>query len=190
MNARHNLAGTEGGTPGFIYCRWAMQLTFAAGRCIGKLSSTKEERELLEESAPNCPPRGRSQIMGVRAFLTQLHVELRQLLHAKFSIHLLVEMCKVLAIQTSRVLHVEVSWGLQSGFSRVLHVGMSTFLNADNSRALHVESFRALHTEMYRVLHATSAWVILHSDHYLGMSKNRLKKWTSNHLRLRRTRLT
>ena len=37
---------TEGGTPGHVYCRWAMQLTFAAGRCIGKLSSTKEQREL------------------------------------------------------------------------------------------------------------------------------------------------
>ena len=52
---------TEGGTPGHVYCRWAMQLTFAAGRCIGKLSSTKEQRELQEESAPNSEARGKGQ---------------------------------------------------------------------------------------------------------------------------------
>ena len=49
------LAETEGGTPGQVYCRWAMQLTFAAGHCIGKLSSTKEQREQREESSLTVP---------------------------------------------------------------------------------------------------------------------------------------
>ena len=53
------LAKTEGGTPGHVYCRWAIQLIFAAGRCIGKLSSTKEQRELQEESVPNSAARER-----------------------------------------------------------------------------------------------------------------------------------
>ena len=55
------LAKTEGGTPRHTYCRWAMQLTFAAGRCIGNLSSSKEQRELQEESVPNSAARGRGQ---------------------------------------------------------------------------------------------------------------------------------
>ena len=53
------LVETEGGTPGHVYCRWAMQLTFAAGRCIGKLSSIKEQRELQEGSVPSSAARGR-----------------------------------------------------------------------------------------------------------------------------------
>ena len=50
---------TEGGTPGHVYCRWAMQLTFAAGRCIGKLLSTKEQREQQEGSVPSSAARRR-----------------------------------------------------------------------------------------------------------------------------------
>ena len=50
---------TEGGTPGHVYCRWAMQLTFAASRCIGKLLSTKEQREQQEGSVPSSAARRR-----------------------------------------------------------------------------------------------------------------------------------
>jgi hypothetical protein len=52
------LADTDGGTPGYMYCRWAMQLTFAAGRCIGKLTSTKEQKEQQEGSVPSSAARG------------------------------------------------------------------------------------------------------------------------------------
>ena len=56
------LVDTDGGTPGYMYCRWAMQLTFAAGRCIGKLTSTKEQKEQKEQqegSVPSSAARGR-----------------------------------------------------------------------------------------------------------------------------------
>ena len=53
------LVETEGGSPGHVYCRWAMQLTFTAGRCIGKLSSTKEQREMQDKSVPGSAARGK-----------------------------------------------------------------------------------------------------------------------------------
>ena len=46
---------TGGGTPGHQYCRWAMQLTFAAGQCIGRLT---EDEETKERNPNNAPPRG------------------------------------------------------------------------------------------------------------------------------------
>ena len=45
----------KGATPGHQYCRWAMQLTFAAGQCIGRLTDDEEYKEQNPNSAP---PRG------------------------------------------------------------------------------------------------------------------------------------
>ena len=42
---------TRGGTPGHQYCRWAMQLTFAAGQCIGRLTEDEETKERNPNSA-------------------------------------------------------------------------------------------------------------------------------------------
>jgi hypothetical protein len=58
------LAKTESGTPGYTHCRWVMQVKFAAERCIGNLSSTKEQRELQKESSPNSPACERGQLIG------------------------------------------------------------------------------------------------------------------------------
>ena len=43
-----------------------MQLTFAAGRCIGKLSSTKEQRELQDKSLPISAAHGNDQVTPPR----------------------------------------------------------------------------------------------------------------------------